>query len=192
MSSRDATKPSWFRKDTYPVLARYVVLNPVRARMVRTPGDWPWSSDRAMIGDAQAPQWLETRMIPSAFGDEEAPALEHYSRFVAEGNGQPSPWKHLRNQVFLGSEAFAETMLGRIPKDRDLRELPQARQRPPAKSLADYVRENPERNDSIVAAYRSGGYTLRDIGDFFSLHYSRISKIIHAADLALREEKGKT
>ena len=25
-------------------LARYVVLNPVRARMVRKPGAWPWSS----------------------------------------------------------------------------------------------------------------------------------------------------
>ena len=173
------------QKDAYLLeLARYVVLNPVRARMVRTPGEWPWSSYRAMTGDAQAPQWLETRMILSAFGDEEAPAVEHYSRFVAEGNNQPSPWEHLRNQVFLGSEAFAESMRRRIPKDRDLRELPQARQRPPARSLDDYVRENPERNDTIVAAYRSGGYTLRDIGDFFGLHYSRISKIIQAADAA--------
>ena len=145
-----------------------------------------------ITGDAQAPQWLETRMILSAFGDDEAPAVEHYSRFVAEGNGQPSPWENLRNQVFLGSEDFAETMRQRVPKNRDLRELPQARQRLPAKSLADYVREFPERNDTIVAAYRSGGYTLRDIGDFFGLHYSRISKIIQAADSARREAKGKT
>jgi REP element-mobilizing transposase RayT len=28
-------------------LVRYVVLNPVRAGMVRTPGEWPWSSYRA-------------------------------------------------------------------------------------------------------------------------------------------------
>ncbi len=100
--------------------------------------------------------------------------------------------QHLRNQVFLGSEAFTESMRRRIPKDRDLRELPQARQRPPAKSLDDYVRENPERNDAIAAAYRSGGYTLWDIGDFFGLHYSRISKIIQAADSAPHKEKGKT
>ena len=93
-----------------------------------------------MIGDAQAPQWLETRMILSAFGDEEDPAVEHYSRFVAEGNDQPSPWEHLRNQVFLGLEAFVETMRQQIPTNRDLTELPQARQRPPAKPLADYLR----------------------------------------------------
>ena len=29
-------------------LARYVVLNPVRARMVGSPGDYAWSSYRAM------------------------------------------------------------------------------------------------------------------------------------------------
>ena len=181
------------QKDAYFLeLARYVVLNPVRARMVLTPRDWPWSSYRAMIGDAHAPEWLETRMILSAFGEDEARTVEHYSRFVAEGKDRASPWEHLHNQVFLGSEVFVETMLRRIPKDRDLRELPQARQRPPAKSLADYVRENPERNDSIVAAYRSGGYTLRDIGDFFGLHYSRISKIVRAADAARHKAKGKT
>jgi hypothetical protein len=44
----------------------------------------------------------------------------------------------------------------------------------------------------FVAAYQRGGYTLRQIEDYFSLHYSRISKIIHAAELAAHEEKGKT
>jgi REP element-mobilizing transposase RayT len=31
-------------------LARYIVLNPVRAKMVRSVRDWPWSSYRAMSG----------------------------------------------------------------------------------------------------------------------------------------------
>ena len=31
-------------------LARYVVLNPVRAKMVRSPRDWRWSSYRATSG----------------------------------------------------------------------------------------------------------------------------------------------
>jgi putative transposase len=40
-------------------LARYVVLNPVRARIVREAGAWPWSSYRAMVGRVPAPPWLE-------------------------------------------------------------------------------------------------------------------------------------
>jgi hypothetical protein len=83
-------------------------------------------------------------------------------------------------------------MQRKVPRDRDLREVPQAKRRPRAKALSEHAREYLQRNDAIVAAYRSGGYTLREIGDYFSLHYSRISKIIHAADLAAGEEKGKT
>jgi len=83
-------------------------------------------------------------------------------------------------------------MRRRVPQDRDLREVPQAKRRPRAKVLSEYARQYPARNDAMVAAYRSGGYTLQDIGDYFSLHYSRISQIVHAADLVQREEKGKT
>jgi hypothetical protein len=36
------------QKDSYLLeLARYIVLNPVRAQMVRSARDWPWSSYRA-------------------------------------------------------------------------------------------------------------------------------------------------
>lgn len=38
-------------KDSYLLeLARYIVLNPVRAQMARTAVDWPWSSYRATAG----------------------------------------------------------------------------------------------------------------------------------------------
>lgn len=40
-------------KDSYLLeLSRYVVLNPVRARMVNDAKDWPWSSYLAMTGEA--------------------------------------------------------------------------------------------------------------------------------------------
>ena len=39
-------------------LSRYIVLNPVRAGMVRNPAQWPWSSYRAGIGAHAAPEWL--------------------------------------------------------------------------------------------------------------------------------------
>ena len=36
-------------------LARYIVLNPVRANMVGCPSDWPWSSYRATAGLCRNP-----------------------------------------------------------------------------------------------------------------------------------------
>ena len=95
--------------------------------------------------------------------------------------------------MFLGSDSFVESMRRQLPQNRDLREVPKAaKRRPPAETLLAYARDHPQRNDAIVAAYRSGGYTLRDIGDFFGIHYSRISKIVQAADVERREAKGKT
>jgi hypothetical protein len=39
-------------------LARYVVLNPVRANRVSHPGEWPWSCYLAMIAVDTPPMWL--------------------------------------------------------------------------------------------------------------------------------------
>lgn len=50
-------------------LTRYVVLNPVRAGLVSAPGDWPWSSDRAMIGTSPVPNWLAVDGLLSQFGE---------------------------------------------------------------------------------------------------------------------------
>mgnify|MGYP000004660761 CR=1 FL=1 len=38
-----------------------------------------------MVGEAAAPEWLQTRGILAAFGETEAEAVAHYVRFVAEG-----------------------------------------------------------------------------------------------------------
>jgi putative transposase len=43
-------------RDAYLLeLARYVVLNSVRAARVSEPSDWPWSSYRAMVGIESTP-----------------------------------------------------------------------------------------------------------------------------------------
>ena len=173
-------------------LARYVVLNPVRARMVQSPEKWPWSSFLAMTAKEAAPKWLETRSILSAFSTEASEAIDRYVRFVAEGEGRPSYREQLKHQMFLGSDIFVESMRRKIPKGMDLREVPQSKTKPPAKSLAAFARANVDRNDAIVAAYASGGYTMREIGDYFGLHYSRVSKIVRAGDSARSMEKGKT
>jgi len=55
-------------KESYLLeLSRYVVLNPVRARMVDQAGDWPWSSYRATAGKSSVQSWLNTDWILSGF-----------------------------------------------------------------------------------------------------------------------------
>ncbi len=56
MSCKGRHEAILLQKDAYLLeLARYIVLNPVRARMVRKVERWPWSSYRATIGAEVAP-----------------------------------------------------------------------------------------------------------------------------------------
>jgi len=80
-------------RDAYLLeLARYVVLNPARAHMVMQAGDWPWSSDRAMMGLAAPPPWLETDWVLGQFAPDRAQARAGFAGFVAAaGVGQARP-----------------------------------------------------------------------------------------------------
>lgn len=49
-------------------LCRYIALNPVRAKLVDDPADWPWTSYRALAGLERAPSYLEVDRIRSFFG----------------------------------------------------------------------------------------------------------------------------
>lgn len=63
-------------RDSYLLeLARYVVLHPVRAAMVKEPGAWSWSSYLAMIGAQPVPPWLATDGLLAAFGTRRADAM---------------------------------------------------------------------------------------------------------------------
>ena len=60
-------------KDSYLLeLARYVVLNPLRARMIRQLDQWPWSSYPATCGRVAKPDWLQTDFILSQFSAQRA------------------------------------------------------------------------------------------------------------------------
>lgn len=161
-------------------LARYIVLNPVRARMVHKAEEWPWSSYRLTIGQEQAQPWLHTDWLLAAFAKSKKAAIRKYKVFVAEGKNQPSPWEKLRNQVFLGNDEFVEDMRKLIGGEKELSEIPSSQRRPKALELSEYEDQAENRNDAIYEAYRSGGYTQKQIGDYFGLHYARVSRIIKA------------
>jgi REP element-mobilizing transposase RayT len=88
-------------------LCRYVVLNPVRAEVVKEPAAYRWSSYRATAGLAAVPAWLTVDWVLEQFGQRRGAAQAKYRQFVAEGIQEPTqPWEQIMGQVYLGSEAF--------------------------------------------------------------------------------------
>jgi putative transposase len=89
-------------------LCRYVVLNPVRARLAARAEDWLWSSYRATAGLAARPEALCTDWVLGQFGRRRRAAQRAYAAFVAEG-ARPV-WDDLKGQIYLGDDAFAAAM----------------------------------------------------------------------------------
>ena len=87
-------------------LCRYVVLNPVRAHMIKNMDDWVWSSYLSMTGDNAPPDWLEVDWILSQFSVQRNRAEEKYIIFVREGVGLAPIWNKLRHQIYLGDQQF--------------------------------------------------------------------------------------
>ena len=167
-------------KETYLLeLARYVVLNPVRAKMVKNIPDSPWSSYAATVGRIEPPHWLETDWLLSHFSKQRKRARAKYVDFVRAGVGLPSIWVDLQKQVFLGSEAFINKHLKAVDKKDTLDDIPSLQKRAAAKSLAYYQGKYPNSVMAIRQAFLTGAYTMKEIGDHFGKHYSTISRIVN-------------
>lgn len=95
-----------------------------------------------------------------------------------KGKNQSSPWQQLKNQIYLGDEQFVERMQRQLNGDQSLDEVPSLHRRPVRKPLVDYARKDRPRNEAIIAAYHSGGYTQKQIADHFEVQYSWVSKLI--------------
>ncbi|WP_196801679.1 transposase [Thioalkalivibrio sp. ALM2T] len=77
-------KSSPVQTETYLLAcARYIELNPVRARMVVAPGDYAWSSYRQRMGEAEC--WLDLDPAYLDLGRSGPERRLRYARFVQEG-----------------------------------------------------------------------------------------------------------
>jgi putative transposase len=167
------------QKEAYLLeLSRYIVLNPVRARMVNAPQEWPWSNYRATIGLASVEDWLNTTWVLAAFGAKRSQAICQFIDFVSRGESQPSIWNDLNKQIYLGDDKFVEEMLCKISGETNLDEVPRPQKRQNPQPLEAYKNMMNFRDEAIIAAYRSGGYSMKEIAAYFDLHYSSVSKII--------------
>ncbi|WP_290648996.1 transposase [Aquisalimonas sp.] len=63
---------------------RYIELNPVRARMVPDPGDYPWSSYRQRLG-RESGTWIDLDPCYVELGANDAERRERYRSFVEQG-----------------------------------------------------------------------------------------------------------
>lgn len=119
-----------FEKRYHPVLVdhdayllqllRYIHLNPVRAAMVSSPEQYPWSSHLTYLGQREEP-WITTSFALAMFHSNRHEAIEAYRRFVLEVDATAhSPLKECNpnDSRILGSDDFASRSLGNAWRPR--------------------------------------------------------------------------
>lgn len=166
------------QKESYLLeLIRYVVLNPLRAHMVKSLADWPWSSHHLLMGMVSAPDWFDADWWLRQFGETRAEAAQKYFRFVMDGIGKESPLKDVRNQLILGDEAFTARYRHDLNED-SLRNVSKAQRRAMAWPLEEYKRRFPDRDEAIARAYSSMVFSMAQIAQFFEISLRTVSRAV--------------
>ncbi len=173
------------QKDSHLLeVCRYVVLNPVRARRVKDPGQWPWSSFSATAGRERPPACLTTNWVLSQFSGKREKAEREYRRFVVSGIRKGSIWGEVKGQAILGDDEFVGSIADQLERQKDVPEIPRSQRyaaRPALDKLfeVNVLREKAKRDEKIREAVETFGYTQRAVADHLGFHFTYVSRILN-------------
>lgn len=153
-------------------VARYIALNPVRARLVPRPEAWEWSSYRATAGLVPVPEWLCLDWLSWAFPAESVPAAQ--ARYVNYVNRSTARRTILtipgcadeRDDILKDLESLEHS-------DRWLPHTLAPSARPSLSDMFLGLHDRPQiRNLRIYEAHATYGYSLTEIAAALHLHPS--------------------
>lgn len=185
-------------RDSYLLeLSRYIHLNPVRARLVQKPEDYPHSIYRAFTS-AKGDDIVTDDMILGMMDGYRKRAISKYRVYIeaAIGTEMESPLKNLYGGVILGKERFIKETLKKIKQEylnkgeishrKDLRRVYDFEEI--LDQVAAKYKVSPEevldgkpaeaKKIAIYLAKKYTGITNKEIGDRFGgLSYSAVAKV---------------
>ena len=203
--------------DSYLVsVCRYVELNPVRAGLVDDPSSWRWSSCPAQLGLTEVPPWLDSAALlgqligrPVVSDEDWRTAHRRHAELLASERDTPLWPQALRQQIYLGEQAFVERMQDQA-RQRQLAtgttaqtagspvrraDIPREQQRPPLR-LQHWLDAGPTRELALRRAHVDGGLSLTAMARELGLSVSRVSRLVARADPSgtrtNKRAKGKT
>lgn len=175
-------------KDSYLLeVCRYVVLNPVRAKLVTRPEHWKWSSYRATAGRIKVHPSLTTDWLLGQFGEDLRDARREYRGFVRAGIGQETIWSSIRGQSLLGGDDFVDRLKEYLSDRKIPQEIPRRQRylgRPVLNRIfpAEVRAVKMARDRKIREAIARYGYSQKEVADHLGLHSSTVCRIVNAGE----------
>ncbi|MBI4256693.1 transposase [Candidatus Uhrbacteria bacterium] len=161
-------------------VARYTVLNPVRASQVDHPALWRWSSFAATAGLVDTSPFLTTDWILGHFSDDRSQAQRAYIKFVMDGIDGGSPFEEAVHRSILGSPQFVGEMRKQCTSSTTIKEISREERlvgRPSLEDLFPHEQMREARNEAIVFARVGCGYSVAEIARFLKMSRTYISDL---------------
>lgn len=181
------------QKDSHLLEAcRYVVLNPVRANMAKSPDEWAWSSYLATAGYKKPHACLEINWVLRQLASDSRPMEKAYREFVRQGAEPGLIWKNVKAQSVFGEDAFMERLAEHIKGKREIPEISKRQRfmnRPPLNDIfsVDAPYDQRERNKKIIEAVDRYGYAQREVAEYLRMHFTSISRIVREMEKMLKK-----
>lgn len=187
----------------YDGLTSYIHLNPVKAKIVSHPSEYPWSSYNAYVGTVNDENVDLARVKECLSFD-----LKNYGKFVEDHINDPDPFKNIYAGSLLGCEKFIKENLDNLRVHIESKDIAHKRA---IRSIVD-----PEQIINVVAGYykldpveliRSvkrpmtakkaaiyflrckTGLTNNQIGELFKMKYSAVSKAAAKFEAEIKQDK---
>ena len=182
-------------------LSRYIHLNPVRAKMVKAPEEYEWSSYQFYIGEKKPPEWLCRDFILGYFDKKVSIAQKRYYRFVnAIANEKyDNPLDEVVSSTLLGSPNFItfvkDKFLSGEKPDKDIPALKELIDKASLKDIFDEVESvfgkkvALARNIKMFLCQRYTGEKLKVIGTCFGIGESGVSQACRRVKYKIKNDK---
>ena len=162
-------------------LLKYIHHNPVRAKIVKSLGQYPWSSYQAYVTTEDASGLINADQVLRMFAEHKGRARKHYEAFMSDGaTVKKEDIYSTIDQRLLGDERFVEEVVerhkgdikkGRRRKEYTLAQMARALERQYSVSLEDM--QSWGRTKGILTGRRlfsiiakEYGYTGREISAY--------------------------
>jgi len=194
-------------EDNYALtLSAYVHLNPLRAKLAKSIGEYKWSSFPDYIGARKSfVNRLDTSFVLNQFSYNLNEAIKKYREFVVESKKRGSPFKKMYKGIILGGEEFVEKMKDKIKamgKNREIGETNISGTYKPEeiiKNISEVFKVSKggifsKKKGNIyryLAIYLIKRYTLlslKAVGELFSMDYSAVSQGVRRFDEKMRSD----
>jgi REP element-mobilizing transposase RayT len=192
-------------------LSCYIHRNPIRAGIISRLADYPWSSYLSYGYARKTPKWLDTSLILNLMTNSRTdPHLEYREKVQQYSDETKNIWEDVENGLIYGSEDFVTDIRSRFLSEDKNPELPQCNQIAKTittrellnnaaaalnfdlKAAATGKRVTPEDKDKrdllIFLLWESGRLTNKEIGSYFGLTYSSVSRRVAKTRKRLPQE----